>query len=506
METKHPTKQQVDMVIPKLSASFYDRTDHLSIHGLLWVFIECYIESQRKGFCTAQFKETNFRAFTVQKNAVYSPELYRKSSQENRAFLHRVVFASIGNTSFGLTQELFELSSMEQLAHLEIKAVNIDPETRRPAKLPTFVKDMFSNFVKHDIPIMSSRQEDIIPPSDAFKTMTRTRPSDMDMNFHVNDAVYYKFCTDCATEAALAGHYRHYKDDMCWFPVLETKDSMETKHPTKQQVDMVVPKLSGSFYDRADRFSIHGINRLLTDCYIESERLGFFTGKLMEDNLRAFSVQDNSVYSPKLHQQTSHSNREFLHRVVFASIGNSSYAVTQDLFDLSSMEQLVHVECKAVNIDPETRRPVSLPSWMKELVSNVGKHDIPIMSSRQEDIVPPSDAFKTTTRTRPSDMDINFHVNYAVYYKFCTDCATEAALAGHYRHYKDDMCWFPVLETKGSYLGEAPASVVLDVYSWQDPTNVQKIFFAVYLNKKRIFQASFLYGLERSSQQSISKM
>ncbi|XP_033733253.1 uncharacterized protein LOC117322445 [Pecten maximus] len=281
---------------------------------------------------------------------------------------------------------------------------------------------------------------------------------------------------------------------------------MQSKLASEQQVEMMVPHLTASYYDRTDHFSAHGIICVLAEYFIEAEAMGFFTARLAQENMRTFTVQENIVYSPKLHRKASKKNGDLLHRVFFASIGQTSYAFTQDLLDPSSKEQLVHLESKVVNIDPETRRPSKLPSWVTERFSNFEKIDKPILSTRQEDIIPPHDAFKTVTRTRPSDMDSNFHVNFSVFYRFCTDCATEASLAGHYRHFKDDMCWFPVLETKATFLGEAPASVMLDVYSWQDTDHEQRLYFAIYRKNERIFQASFLYSLVKSTQQSISKM
>ncbi|XP_021341990.1 uncharacterized protein LOC110442628 [Mizuhopecten yessoensis] len=281
---------------------------------------------------------------------------------------------------------------------------------------------------------------------------------------------------------------------------------MQSKFVSDHQVDLLVPRVPTSYHDRTEHLSLVGIIRVLSDYYVESESKGFFTGRFRQENMRGFTVQENIVCSPRLHRKASERDGVLLHRISFASIGETSYTIAQDLLDPSSMEQLLHLEAKIVNVNPETRRPSKLPVWVTERFLNFCKRDSSSMLTKQEDIVPPSNAFKTLIRTRPSDMDSNFHVHFAEFYRFCTDCASEASLNGHYRYYEDDMCWFPVLETEVTFLGESPANVNLDVYSWQDTVHVQRIYFAIYLKNNRIFQASFLYSKEKSPIESVSKL
>ncbi|XP_060063175.1 uncharacterized protein LOC132543677 [Ylistrum balloti] len=279
---------------------------------------------------------------------------------------------------------------------------------------------------------------------------------------------------------------------------------MQSKFATGQQVDLMVPRLTASYYDRTGHLTIVGIIRVLAESFYEAEEKGFFTAKF--GHMRAYTVQEDIFYSPKLQQKTPRDNVSLLHRVTFVSLGKTSFSIIQTLIDPLSMEQLVRLESKVVSVDSESRRPLKLPEWVNETFSKFPKTDLTIMSTRQEDLIPPPDAFRTLTRSRPSDMDTNFHVNFAVFYRFCTDCATEASLAGYYRYYKEDMCWYPILETKVTFLGEAPSSVNLDVYSWQETHDVQRFYFAIYLRNKRIFQASFLYSMEKLTQQDLSKL
>ncbi|XP_033730393.1 uncharacterized protein LOC117319750 [Pecten maximus] len=255
-----------------------------------------------------------------------------------------------------------------------------------------------------------------------------------------------------------------------------------------------LPRPAWALFDRSGHLPIHGALQYTVDGQAELSRLEFPTNTLKQ----AFAIREKTKCSPKLHQIGFCQDCNISMHVSIPMIGKTSYSIFHDLFDSATMERMLHIETKLVNINPETRRPSQLPSAFTEQYTDF-KSDYPVLiTDAQEDLVLPTNAFKTLIRTRYSDTDQNSHVNYSEYYRFCADCASEASRSGYYRHYADDICRFPVLETDVTFIGESPACSNLDVYTWQDNVNVQIINFAIYLKSDRIFQAQFLYSFEKS--------
>ncbi|OWF35683.1 hypothetical protein KP79_PYT26072 [Mizuhopecten yessoensis] len=275
---------------------------------------------------------------------------------------------------------------------------------------------------------------------------------------------------------------------------------MGTKTNLLQLVSL--PRPTWVILDRFGHLPFDGTIKFLWEGYPEMIKQGFPT-KLIQ---KAFTVREKAVCSPQLHEKGFPENNDiFLHASV-PNVGTTSYSIFHDLIDSSTMGRIFRIETKMVNIDPETRRPSKLPTAFVEECTKFASSDPAMITDVQEEFVPPKNAFKSIIRTRYSDLDINLHVNYAQYYKFCADCASEASQSGYYRHYDDDICRLPVLKTDVSFIGESPPCSNLDVYSWQDTQNQQRIYFAIYLKSDRIFQADYLYGCEKSDEAIVSKL
>ncbi|XP_033733250.1 uncharacterized protein LOC117322443 [Pecten maximus] len=255
-----------------------------------------------------------------------------------------------------------------------------------------------------------------------------------------------------------------------------------------------LPRPVMALSDRFGRLPIQGVKKFLMDGYHEANKQGFPTELIKH----AFFIREKVVCSPKLHRNDFPMDQKFMFRMSIASVGTTSYSVFQELYDPSTMERLLRSETKLVNVDPETRRPTNLPKLFVEQSSKFKSGDCGLITEIQKDIVPPNNAFRTITRTRYSDMDTNLHVNFAEYYGFCADCASEASQSGYYRHYADDIGRFPVLQTDVTFIRESPSCSNLDVYTWQDTGNVQIIYFAIYLKSDRILLAQFLYDYKAS--------
>ncbi|OWF35681.1 hypothetical protein KP79_PYT04891 [Mizuhopecten yessoensis] len=239
---------------------------------------------------------------------------------------------------------------------------------------------------------------------------------------------------------------------------------METKSELRPLVSL--PRPPQALYGRFGHLSFDRTIKFLAEGSAEMMRLGFPTKHLQQ----AFCVREKAVGSPKLHKRSFVKNHDFLLHVSIPRVGTTSYTVFHDILDSSTKERLFRIETKMVNIDYETRRPWKLPTVFIEESSRFSSDDRVLITEIQNEIIPPKNAFKTMSRTRYSDTDVNLHVHFVEYYGFCAECASEASQSGYYRHYDDDMCKFPVLEADATFIGEAGPCSNLDVYTWQEHT------------------------------------
>ncbi|OWF47258.1 hypothetical protein KP79_PYT26193 [Mizuhopecten yessoensis] len=169
-------------------------------------------------------------------------------------------------------------------------------------------------------------------------------------------------------------------------------------------------------------------------------------------------------------------------------VGTTSYVLKVRLSNYITKELLGEFYLKFVHINGNSRRPQPLPDWyvsrFADIVENQGR--LPTMPS-----VPdmPEDAYSTTVLTRFSDLDTNQHVTTIQYFKFFTDCATEAVFTKYYTHFTHDMCWYPVMAFDEAMLGESKAGEILTVRTWQDKSDATHVFFACFKDWKCVMKA-----------------
>ena len=212
---------------------------------------------------------------------------------------------------------------------------------------------------------------------------------------------------------------------------------------------------------------------------------------MLHDNVSLFSR-----FLPKVSQK-------------FLGVGNSSLIVQNCLFDHHSGSSKVFAENITLTVrrDIERKRTVALPSDLKLTLSDIHR--------KPSDIWPSKSVFPKALQDKPlytmsicvpySDTDSFNHLTHAMYGRYYTDCATNAIKAGLYRHFRDDICWYPVLELDIDYTGDVSAGETIEVRTWQGETP-QKLYFETQRKGGVINSATFVYGLEQSKKNRISKL
>lgn len=171
-----------------------------------------------------------------------------------------------------------------------------------------------------------------------------------------------------------------------------------------------------------------------------------------------------------------------------SSIGQSSFVVTQIIFQEDRRKPLVETRGTYVNVDWNTRRPHPLPSEFK--------NSIPIQETetrRKELPKVPSEKYCYEAEIQPSDIDNNLHTNQSVYIRLCSNAAASAEAYSYYRGIHDVQNQ-PLSEMWTFYNGESVEGDKLTVCTWQSPKNVDIIYFAIEKESTPIFYCRWKLG------------
>lgn len=216
----------------------------------------------------------------------------------------------------------------------------------------------------------------------------------------------------------------------------------------------------------------------------------------------------------KLHQKL-HDNislfSHFLPKITnkLVEVGNSSFTAHNELTDnfSGSDEVLAESFTRIVKINMNIKQSTPLAIETKQEFSDLYRHPSEIWQTKE---VFPDKRNDITSclfsiRVPYSDTDRLQHITHVMYSKYYMDCATNAIKTGFYRHFVDDICWYPTLEVDIEYLGDAAAGEVIDILTWQGE-NALHLYFETKRHGKVINKAVFVMGREKSRKNRHSKM
>jgi len=211
---------------------------------------------------------------------------------------------------------------------------------------------------------------------------------------------------------------------------------------------------------------------------------------------------------PEIHQNYSLFNTlKQRYAMDIVEIGRTSFSFVSKLTNDQTGEFLGELLLKYVLIDRNTRKATPIPLSFAEKYSKHQKKNVEFSGLGIKDAPkPPTEVFRMKAIPLHSDTDRNSHVNQSVYIRYCSDCATEAALSGVYRHFSSDMCWYPLLEMNIYHANESLANEELSVETWQDPEDFRIIFFVIKRKDTMLFRASTLFYPEKSKRRRNSRM
>lgn len=222
------THYKINEVTPeKTDITFYgvpyadaDRTGHWSVWGISLLFQANRSVGMVNSFMMMDNLRTKNVGHVILKQTLdMSPMLYRYTYKTHIKLRFIMRLKEVGNSSVIFDTSLFDGDTDTLLGRNLLKFVQIDHTTRRPLPFPDWFQEKFSHLPFTGT--ITEMNKSVLPetPETCFRWKVIIRYSDLDKNFHSNQASYIKLCMDCATKALVAGYLRHYKDDMCWYNV-----------------------------------------------------------------------------------------------------------------------------------------------------------------------------------------------------------------------------------------------------------------------------------------------
>lgn len=123
-----------------------------------------------------------------------------------------------GRTSYCTTAKWIDLQSKEQIGTFITKIVCVSKKTRKPVPLP----DFFFNGLEEHLKTINRRKIDrplpVTIPQQTYRYPIKVYHSDTDMNAHVNQATYVRWCSDAASVAAIQKQLRHFHRHIELYP------------------------------------------------------------------------------------------------------------------------------------------------------------------------------------------------------------------------------------------------------------------------------------------------
>ena len=169
----------------------------------------------------ADFMRPGRTVFTVVMSYEFLPELYSRAKLDaSSKFALNTTLTGVGKSSFDLMTTMHDHNDGQCLACLKFKYAVVDFTTRKSVQIPANSKQKYALYTKPSLAPNPYRQP--ARPSDSthvFSWQRKVLPSDIDRNDHVNNSAYINICLDCAAEAAVAGHFTQFCEDIAFYRV-----------------------------------------------------------------------------------------------------------------------------------------------------------------------------------------------------------------------------------------------------------------------------------------------
>ncbi|XP_048780722.1 uncharacterized protein LOC125683522 isoform X3 [Ostrea edulis] len=200
----------------------FDRTGHWAVWCVTKMFEAARILAFMKGFIDHENIVNEDAAIAVVKQHLHlDSKLHRLNLASLTEITSNLEIKQQKKSSLMFVVNLKNETTDEILGENYFKVVRISRKTRRSIPFPEWYQKKYSSFM--GTPGHPGTEKEDLPkiPENAFKYTVFPGHSDEDVNGHLNQSSYIRFCMDAATRASLNGYYDHYTKDMCLYPSLQ---------------------------------------------------------------------------------------------------------------------------------------------------------------------------------------------------------------------------------------------------------------------------------------------
>ncbi|XP_069134811.1 uncharacterized protein [Argopecten irradians] len=276
---------------------------------------------------------------------------------------------------------------------------------------------------------------------------------------------------------------------------------LEVVHETLARIDVIIHGLPQVFFNRSNNLSVWSTIEMFVAAQHPPRSTVFCSRRDLYQNGRMlpFAVQISCSLTPEVHLISRYQkpDMKLAMSTSLHHIGNTSYSMLTTMYNQDTKEKLGEFFIKFVTVDRRTRKssPISKSFLVKLGDRSMQDGNLPYQMPAIPEM--PESIFDITVITRHSDLDTNQHVTTHRYIQFFTDCATEAAQRGFYKHFNDDICRYPLEKYDVTLLGESKVGDMLRVCTWQDRKHLKTLYFTCLKCSSCVMKAVFVYGKDR---------
>ncbi|XP_052254366.1 uncharacterized protein LOC127860371 isoform X5 [Dreissena polymorpha] len=198
--------------------------------------------------------------------------------------LHFIQYVSnVGKSSFSFVLDWIERGNGEILVRVITNIVLVNLQTRRPETLPEYFFIGLNDHLKLAEAVLQTTEWNRKMPLEDLKMSYRVNikvlHSDVDMYGHVNQATYFKWCSDATSEAAKSGHLPRFTKHIERYSVKEVQAIYKGEALANEVVTVAVQR--------------NGEEDNVVTCAIENKGNVIFTMKMSLYDKPAVSVDQH---------------------------------------------------------------------------------------------------------------------------------------------------------------------------------------------------------------------
>ena len=249
-----------------------------------------------------------------------------------------------------------------------------------------------------------------------------------------------------------------------------------------------IPGWCLSDYTRTGKLGVWNISRMMDSEYLLPPLVPESSHASILASMAVVVNAQKTVVSRNLYQLTAiHQPMLYIQKIGY--IGRTSFTTVTELRHKETGACLVRAERQLIYIDKKTRTAQPLPQIMDEMKEQYPRYDFVVKINPKP--TDPKKVFIATFKVAASDMDINYHTNQSVYYRFSLDAAYEAWKDGFLRKFSADPCEYEVKSYEGKHVMESFPGDIISVAVWEDDSDKLTLQFEI---RKAVYDAYVMFA------------